>query len=473
MILHRGLLKQIIFAGAIALSYLQGASCAAEDKNAFLDNLDLYWSNRIEFIEKEIQIRKVLLVKAEFLKSKENCLFDANYDLETGKDGMVQITGDLSALSAIWNEMKRLTKGLRELNTHISRRQLTSGDAMETSSYAMLEITTDDIMKIMLDDKMEAIPHDMMEAISELNSMQNTNLKSIMRKVLINSTLLIEKIQGFNLLMLRFIANYSSMKNGYNARIHELPLFKLAKRNKVFAVDTVFTFFGIEALKSTSDKEVSAQQLGYIKDCLGSSISGGDGIIASYVNAVMEDIRKSKTNSLVSANMHFPVIFRDYSLNIDEDENIINIYLRFAENDLSQIEMHKYRNITPEQVTKMIMVEYLMDERLLNIRKNFLFSNLEKTIRSMGGISRKKMLTILNLLWDDQYCRRTGSIPLEVFCKENAISAIFFETMRASFMASKWIYIADKKKLHSENMFLQDKSSTHFDLSYLHPSQYI
>ncbi|KAI5190689.1 hypothetical protein NEMIN01_1154 [Nematocida minor] len=437
MILQRALLKQVLTVGAIALSYLQGASCVPENKSIILNNLCGYWHDNIYFIEKQVQSCSDFLNRARSIENEEKGHDNA---LKIGVDTLSKITEELASLNRIWKEI-RISLGLLG----------------EESVYTRIK---------------KYISSNVVKCISKGKAKKNLTLESLSLKMLNTSTSVIEKIHTFNSHMLDFIADYCEKKYEGGSEIHDLVIFKLAKRNKMFAANIVFAFFELEL--SLSDDEIDKKELRHIVNCLDNSISKKS--ISDYAVAVMKDLQKKKVNMLVSADTHFKYKFHGYGLNLFASEDVIDMYLCLIEKDLSETEISRFKDILPKQIIRLVVIEYAMDGHLLNYKKNHLFSNLEKIIVSLEESEQNKILNGLSMLWEDWYCdSRKIDLSFEDFCKESYLKIDFFKSLQFSFMYSKWMYDLDMPIPEPENPSARNElaKEIHFDLSYLHPMWYM
>ncbi|KAI5190687.1 hypothetical protein NEMIN01_1152 [Nematocida minor] len=453
MILHQGLLKKVIFAGAVALAYLQGASCIVEDKSVFLEGIHGYWISKVAFIESQIQIQSAFLEKAGLIKSRETALdFDSCGDLEKGKSIMSEITKYFLHLSKEWEEMAEFEETLNRLNTFIQRRQMDSG-RIEAS-----EDTTE--FGINLVDKKNVI----------------SKLESLLPKMLNDSNLILEKMKTFNLHMLRFIKNHSNKKYGEHAQIHELGIFKLAMKNKLFATNVIFTFFEAEPLEPAFSSEDGEKKLRHLFKYLAEFTPNSDNIFIDYKNAIMNDIRENKTSPLVSANAHFPLFLQEHGLITEADSTVVDTYFNLLKENLPDVCTDQLSCITPEKVIRVILIEYLMNGCLINSKKNQLFSNLKKTIEKIERVAQDNILDALCMLWKDWYCDyRRQSLSLEGFCKESRLNTDSLKSLQNILIDSKWMYMIEQHNLNIPVLSLREEIARemHFDMSYLHPMWYM
>ncbi|KAI5189432.1 hypothetical protein NEMIN01_0495 [Nematocida minor] len=466
-------LKQVIAVGAIALACLQGASCVPEDKSTFLNNLYIYWYNRIVFIENQIQICNFFLSKAE-LKPKDT-LFNTGNSLKLGSDLMSEIVDDCLLFNESWKNLKNLVKLANKINNYIRKKKFTAYDVVDRDFNEIMGLLSSETIAAISSAQTENNLHGRIKAVSQLEKMTNAVLEKLLSKMLSDSTMIIEKIYKFNSHMLTFIEKYSVKKDSAS-KIHDLVLFKLAKRNKMFAANIIFTFFEIDPLFFFCDGEINRQQLEDMIGSLSNSISRNDNILFFYIRAVMYDIQENKVNALVCADMHFRHTFRGYGVNPSIDKDIIDIYFSLSKCVLSSEETSRYNHIAAEQIIRLIMIEYLMEGYMLNYRKNCLFSNLEKIIVSADFRKQDRIIDALRLLWNDWYCDlRKDNRSLEDFCRRNGINIDFFERLQSNITYSKWVYGIDKASLDLPSSFSRDQLARemHFDMSYLHPIWYI
>ncbi|KAI5189433.1 hypothetical protein NEMIN01_0496 [Nematocida minor] len=443
MILQQVLLKKVVVMGACLLACLQVASCTTRDKDVNLEGLYAYWHSRMASMEKQVQICGSFISKADSMSGEMP--FDASSYVKRGKEAISEITTGFSSLSNNMEEVKKLVESLYELNIYIKKKQPASDNVIDIPFNG-------DIMKAATKSKIDGF----------------------LSKMLNDSTLMIENVHKFNLNMLNFVEKYS-LKKYQNSQLEDLLLFKLARKNKMFATNIIFAFFAAESTESAFDADFDEQRLEHIISCLNNHISSKE--ISKYISAVQDDIRENKTSPLVSANAHFQSMFGEYGVGTSAKDSIMHIYFNLSKNSLSNEEISQCESITPEQVIRLVMIEYLMDGHLLNCKRNSLFSNLGKMISNMEEKEQNKILDVLSMLWDDWYCELRESVGLffTQFCKEHSLCFNFFMNLKSCFTHSRWMYAVDMSRVELENPFSKGElaKEMHFDMSYVHPMWYM
>ncbi|KAI5190373.1 hypothetical protein NEMIN01_0997 [Nematocida minor] len=435
--MQKVLLKQVMAIGAVALAYLQGGSCLPEDGGMYLNALNVQWNRKMNALEKQVQLRKDFLKKSK-LVSKEISNCNAKSNLCSGEIFMRKMTNNLSALNATWEEMKNLIR-LNESNKYAVGKQTASDEMMETDSTDRRE--------------------------------NSAELEELLQKMLNDENSLVENIQRFNYHMLLFIEYYNIEKHR-SKKMHELKLFLLAQSKKILATNLVFTFFEMNTLTVSDgmiNKEEFERTVSYLRGPIPSEA------VAEYMITVMSEFQKTGENPLIVADKHFRYKFSEYGLDGEEDAQIMDIYFDLVRKELFGSEMDPIRNITPEQVIKAVMIEYLMDGYLLNYKTNRVSLNLEKVISNMEKTKQDNITTTLNILWElDWYCK-SDSFDIEGFCTENKLSLDFFKSLQSSLFYSKWIYVPETPHLEVEDTLSEREriaKMVHFDISYLHPMWY-
>ncbi|KAI5190372.1 hypothetical protein NEMIN01_0996, partial [Nematocida minor] len=249
-----------------------------------------------------------------------------------------------------------------------------------------------------------------------------------------------------------------------------------AKRNKTLPTNIIFTFFEIDAKRFLTDKGAYKKQFKEMLDFLDILIYDSTVIYTNYIVPTIIEVLDEKTNPLVSANKFFPSVLQDYELYTDKDDTTVYTYFKLTENAISNEEIKNYRDIAPEQIIRLIMIEYLMDGYLLNYKENCLFSNLEKIISDMEKTKQDAALKALSVLWGDWYCYSAKRVTPEEFCKNNTINVENLKKLRHTFIYTiRWVYTIDKLNLEGFAALSREEiaKELHYDLSYLHPMWYM
>ncbi|KAI5192879.1 hypothetical protein NEMIN01_2259 [Nematocida minor] len=437
MILQRILKKVAI--GLATLAYLKKASCNRGENMIVIKN---YWNKRLSSMKLEIQIRKDFLDEAESFKCKEITSETLSNYLEVGKKNLSNIEEKLAALNPTIQEIIEKTDYLRCF------------DSIFNFNEEMPK------------------PHD--------------NLRHLLLTALNKVDSVREKIKIFDSHMLEVIEEYSSKSKNKNRKVHELTLFKLAKSDKTTALNMIYTLFRIEPYKQNGVKEdkiraILGKAYCYIFDFIRN--------FCNYSELIKIDANKGEVDLLALADKHLPMLFSTSAV----DRDLVDIYLSLLKEDLSKQEINQHANITPEQVIKLIMIEFQMTGCLTDYRKNNLFSNLGKVIvnigRPTGGsintqkdmqIARNrqdKILDVLHTLWSS-YSKIRTSINYEDFidfCEKNDISIFNLKTILDNFESARWMYKLNIASPSAEEL-AKDRTLLNrmcFDMSYIHPMFYI
>ncbi|KAI5189194.1 hypothetical protein NEMIN01_0360 [Nematocida minor] len=439
MILKRAL-KQVIV-GAVALAYLQKAK--AEVDRDILKIRD-YWTDKTNYhMEREIKIRVNILNEVKTLECKEiqPCVF--NKYIEEGE------------------------ANLENLKTHLV--------TFESSADTIVEKAINIIREQMIAEKRGTVA-DTQDLRDELMKM----LPSALDK----TDLLYGAIKKFDSHMLEVIERYSKAKNR-DRKIHNLTLFKLAKKNKFLAVGIVYALFNIEGptFKRPSMKDEVDNMLRAINNYL-SFVDYSD-----YEKAIRDDIDKGEMDLLKLADRHLAILFEPYG----NTSGGISIYLDLVKENMTKKDIRKHNQITRGQVVKVIMIECAMDGYLMDYRNNTVFSNLGQIIMSIGKADddstdaqkdlrlererQDRILSGLYVLWSEweNFKLELRNRNIRQLCRQNDINIDYFKEIQNVFTSARWMYDLDILTPTAEE--IDDDQSllkkVRFDMSYTHPMCYI
>ncbi|KAI5192673.1 hypothetical protein NEMIN01_2140, partial [Nematocida minor] len=396
-------LHQVIVVVVFALSCLQKANgLICKD----VANIKEYWSDRMDCMQEEIRIRRDFLDRAETFACEEIPSDVLEKDIKTGRENLSNIMSQLSALSINARKITTTAQDLKELED--SRK---------------------------LDQK-------------EINT-HYSSIEELLPSALDESDLVSEKIKEFDSHMLEVIKKCSKMKKGEN-KVQELTVFKLAEMNKLFAVEMVYSFFGMDLLKLDDAKEAVVT---YIYTKMSKYVSILDPMF--YMQIVCDDPVDREVDLLAFADEHFPSLFGNYE---KTKKIILPAYFDLIKEDISEEEVEKYKDMTPRKAIKLIMIECAMNRDLIDHRKNNLFSNLGKIIVSIGRPfniesadavdidaareEQNEILDALSVLWSDYNNANAYISPndIDIFCMKNKISLDDLKIVQNIFMSAIWMY---------------------------------
>ncbi|KAI5189196.1 hypothetical protein NEMIN01_0362 [Nematocida minor] len=442
-------LKQVVIVGVFALAHLQNVKCTVLSEEDAV-NIKDYWSDRITYMEKEVQIRRDFLSKAECFRCNEIPSDALSKYLKEGNDSLSSIETKLLDFNESAKDIVEKTEKLVDLES------LEEAGEQKMNVHEMHSFRTD--------------------REEEYAILQQSLPSALFKTDLLNS-----EIKRFDSSILGLIEEYSKMKNT-PIKIHEMALFRLAKTGRPFAVDMVYSLFKVEPFKRGADVKKTVK---YIKEKMSNYIPGMD--LTRYMYAIKNDIKKDEVDLLALADKHFHTLFGRYGA----DAADIDVYLDLLKEKLSEEEIDQYVNIVPGQIMKIIMVERAMNGSIMDHRKNTLFSSLGKVIANIGkpkhsttDIHREiraardrqdKILDALHILWSDCRLQTDAQEKTKHFCKQSCISLANLEALQKSFLSVKWMYTLDMltptaEETTSDQMLFKKE---HFDMSYTHPMCYI
>ncbi|KAI5190545.1 hypothetical protein NEMIN01_1083 [Nematocida minor] len=451
MILQRTVKKVLVF-GALALAFLQRAGCkvSVEDTEA----IKTYWRERIDTIKREIRTRRNLL------KTLDNFSDRLKWeDIRSFRELTDQLEIGKINLSGVETSLEELKKKNDMILFYANFLEYTQR-AMDKKDLTFRE-------------------RDMQISINEQN---RYDLENLLLAAFKESTLIVQKISKYDQHILRVIqkCNIVYIRDG---RVEDLSLFKLAKEKKIVAASIVFSFINMNLSKLKDMKSaVERMHMNVLPHV-------PYGNVSMFMNMVKHDLEKD-ISPLVSADRHLHLLCDRYAaVNSVMDARTVDIYFTLLGKDLSEKEIKKHRNITPGQVVKIIIIECLLNGRLLDHRKNDLFfalgrvvekvckpkennTNIYKRTKIKKVEKQDEILNALKIIWSD-CC--TSPIQYEYmninsFCEDNGIDFLNLTGIQNSFISAKWMYDVERHTTVYENEIVGD---LHFDMSYTHPMWYI
>ncbi|KAI5188961.1 hypothetical protein NEMIN01_0225 [Nematocida minor] len=432
------ILQQVLKKVAIGIAILACLQRAKAELDRDIRRAKIYWKNRMDHINREFQVR------CNFYVSANSFIYDQEISSKTLKDNLED------GKNKIFNVKRKV---------------------------AILDECVETILSIA-----PKCLKNTSDSNIELNELYCSLRKSLLEAFDKNDSVS-DAMKELDSHMLEVVKEYSYIKNKNN-RIQESTLFKLAEKNKAFALNMLFSLSRIELFKPANliEEEIK-HAFENKKDYLITTD------FSSYKKAIINDIEKGQVNLFGLANKHFYILFRQYGI----DANVMNIYLNLLKEDMSKEEIDQYIDITPGQVIKMIILECTLNTYLIDHRRNILFSNLGKVIvntgrpriNSTGGYEaverakerQDKILDALHLLWnsDDLFIIGEGCENFRRFCIDNGMTATKISNIQNIFTFSRWIYTLDILTSTPDNITNAHRvfKKTHFDLSYTHPMCYI
>ncbi|KAI5190378.1 hypothetical protein NEMIN01_1002 [Nematocida minor] len=435
MILQKTL-KQIVVT-VFALAYLEKAACAllVED----LESMKDYWSNRIDGMFKEIQIRKDFLARAQSFKCEEAASKGFSDGLNEGKEKLSNLLKCFLTLHRSVNHIVERTESLM---------------SAEKSGMPGLEVTKG-----------------------------LRNLEGLAIMTLDMCDIVCDRIKEFDSHMLGVIRNYSKATKK-NKKTHELPLFKLAEQNKPLAISMIYTLFSTEPYNPADDAENA--QISILRNACKVTY-GSMKSFKNYDNAIWNEVDEGKVKLLKLANKYLPILFNTYKM---ADKEAMDIYLGLIKENISEAYLNMYTNITPGQILKIVIMEYIMSGTLMDYRNNRFFSNLGKLIVRIGrptkdstevqedaetlGKKQNKILDALCLL--HRKLKVSDMTPDDTkFYEENSIDVNDLQRVQDGIASTRWLYKLDMANPSEEEL---RKSKTllkkvYFDMFYIHPILYL
>ncbi|KAI5190383.1 hypothetical protein NEMIN01_1007 [Nematocida minor] len=425
--------KQIVV-GIAALAYFQSATCSLEEKD--MQKIRDYWAKRSNVMNKEIQTR------SDFLNRANSFINDAKLS-PASKKHMEEGRGSLSEIETRFLALDR--------NIHAIAEKTKKSTSLHSSSEF-----TQGMKK----------SHD--------------SLDKLLLKTLDDSDSVREGIRKFDSNMLKVIEECSSQMK--DTSIHDLTLFKLAKSNKPFAMNMIYTLFKISPFKPGVNIDDTVDS---IFRTFSSYIDGFDFSFLTYKKAIKNEVKQGKTDLLILADKYLHLL-------LTTNKDVMVIYLDLLKEDYS-VEDRDLK-ITPVQFMKMIIIEYIMSGCFMDYRRNTLFLNLGKIIESIGRPAnsstekssedieearrkQNKILDVLSMAWSDYSVPGTtiSFREVESFYKEKIIESTDIRTIQIDFASAAWMYKLDiasptKQELARDPTLLKKVC---FDMSYIHPMRYI
>ncbi|KAI5189190.1 hypothetical protein NEMIN01_0356 [Nematocida minor] len=480
MILKQAL-TQVLVLGVVALSYLQKACCELAESD--VQTIHLYWLERLHYIEKEVNLRNKALGKFRNLIPKE---------MESG-------------LERAKRKMDKMSDKVKEL---------------KKKGHKIIEITGS--LQILFDQK-KCSPSSFVRNWSDSPRIaaERKRLEDHFIPSLLLNTCVMEKLNFFDLHMLDLVEEYSKRKRK-NSNLNKMTLFKLAKLNKIMAVNIVYTLFDMEWYKKHTNIPDTLDYM--VRNILGHIPHENVELFVSAIatEANRKNARRGELEMLQIADDHFHLLFDKnipapdelYSFAMDfpvlsstdecparnnipkksiVDKATMQIYLSMLDENVSEIDFSKYLNITPAQIMKIIIIECTMKGRLTNYRNNQLFSVLGRVIENMynpksnseyileglqmGREKQDRVLDVLSALWDDyNFSNQPVGTDIDSFCEENGITFFDIKRVQKILAHAKWMYemlncILEPKHSSFRNEEIQKGS--HMNVSYMHPLWYV
>ncbi|KAI5189186.1 hypothetical protein NEMIN01_0352 [Nematocida minor] len=486
--IQKQVLKQVAIVGAAALVFLHRASGAVE-KDDLLSIHD-YWSVRLLNIEKKVELRSNFLKKLSSLNARvspDSSDTGVEEDNNSNPEMEEKLSMGQQHLSDIAEHLAYLNEKIQAILDIIH-----SLEDLQKNSYTPCCAYN----KNKQDKNKAAIKADL------------HTLKKLFIPALDNSTSLIEKINKYDLHMAEVVEEQSRAANKCST-LHDLTLFKLAKSNKVVAADIIYTLSDIAPSKLDSELEliIFVMHRNLINHIPYSNIK-------LFMYAVRDDVVNRSIDPLISADSRLYLLSDRYNPVYQPKSSVLdlgtmNIYLTLLKKDIYRTYLSQCMHITPGEVMKIIMIEYLMTGRLLDHKNNKLFSVLGEIIENIGkpasnsknihkriGIERAaqdKILDALSIVWNDyKSATSVKHINVEQFCYKNGFSFFDFFRVQKSFASIKWMYEIERYSLEPEYTVTSidevERQGTepensiprkeltqevHFDISYTHPMWYI
>ncbi|KAI5193242.1 hypothetical protein NEMIN01_2436 [Nematocida minor] len=295
--------------------------------------------------------------------------------------------------------------------------------------------------------------------------------------------------------MLGVIKKYSETKNK-DRKLHELNIFKLAEQNKPLAVRLIYHLFDMEPLTNLYDTgDVLYRIFSNMERCLFYDN------FWKWVYPIIENKLKDKEigaeiDLLKIFDKNLFYLFGTSPVSPARDRDVIRTYLDLVNEDISEEKVNQYKNITPRQVMKVLIIEceFNMEGIFMDYRRNSLLSNIGKVIMSLGNpakystdvhkgleIARSRqedLLDFLQIFWKgrvDTFISNPPEENVKYFCIYNDITDYFFQNTQDIFMSVRWMYNLNipisplEESTNDEKRF----NMMCFDMSYIHPMRYI
>ncbi|KAI5189179.1 hypothetical protein NEMIN01_0345 [Nematocida minor] len=444
--------KQIGVVGVALLLYLQLIACALIESDVLAINK--YWQDRISFIDREIKVRKNIfkVVKTiEFPRKRVTLNSADNIELEAVNEVVLININEIEKRRKIFEAS--INNIMMQTNTIINLYQRLK-NSIELDSEKRDEIS------------------------KEIEN-KNTEICRMILLVFRANSSVIKEINSYDTYMLKVIDWCVSKK----LDVHNLTLFKLARQNKLLATNIIYTLFEIFMGKKKENVEDLLLQL---PNVLTTHISSEN--VSTFMEAIRKDVKEGAANLFQSADAHLHLLCDKHNFKISVlDPETMCIYFNLAKKNLSEEEIRQYINITPEQVVKVVIIEFLMAGDLLDHKENNLFASLGKIIQRMytqdstlpstyeemqvRREKQNKILDVLSIMWDDyELTKKAEYTEIENLCESNDIPCFDFRKINSSFRSVAWMYAIDAYKPTPETDLGLE---LHFDMSYTNPMWYI
>ncbi|KAI5193243.1 hypothetical protein NEMIN01_2437 [Nematocida minor] len=448
--------KEILAIWVAALAYLQIARCGVSKDD--IQEIDEYWTNRIDSIRREVELRSVVLrelgSRPKGLTFNKNMFKMIREELKKGKNVISEIRRPIEHFNECAEQMKSILCELTELSVEIENKGCSS-KSEEIQKY-----------KTLFEGK-------------------KAELDKLLYPLFNNSTVLVNQIQKADSYIINVLEGYSTLSNK-EIKLHDLALFKLAKNRKIIAASIIYFLYSIDPSIQSADLE---DKLGFMSKVILGHIPRENAEL--FTNAIRKDVEKNKIAPLLAADRQLHLLFYTNESKFVVDDGIVNVYINLIKPDVSVEELKQRKNITPVQVVRVIMIEYLMSGYLLDHRMNRAFFSLGRVIESMfkletgdnvsyiivlARLKQDIMLNAISLMW----CDRDTLIDemyndFERFCSKNYLPLGTLKKVQDAFKHSKWLYKLDRYNPMKCFPADEDKLETgmHFDVSYVHPLWHI
>ncbi|KAI5193241.1 hypothetical protein NEMIN01_2435 [Nematocida minor] len=453
-------LKKVI-AGVLGLVCLQRASCNSTVNEA--SNLEDHFYKKMLCMEEEVQIRTNFMDRLENFKCEEISSDILSKDIAEGRINLSKLEEKLE----IFNISAKDIVARAENITKIYNNSFSETSVYHQEKTALLHKTNDLYNKIL-----NALPSTLRESDS-----------------------LSEAIKEFDSHMLGVIKKYDEAKNK-DRKLHELNIFKLAEQNKPLAARLIYLLFDVKPLTNLYDTaDVLYRAFSNMERCLFLDN------FWRYVHPIIENKLKGKEigaeiDLLKLLDKNLSSLFSTSRIDPEQDADIMRIYLNLVNGDIPKEKINQYKNITPRQVMKVLIIEceFNIDGLLIDYRRNSLLSNIGKIIMNKGNpakyrtdvhrglkIARSRQKDLLNLLqifWNGRVNAFISNPPEEnvkYFCIYNDIITYYFQNTQDIFMSVRWMYSLNisipplEESTNNEKRF----NMMCFDMSYIHPMRYI
>ncbi|KAI5191708.1 hypothetical protein NEMIN01_1641, partial [Nematocida minor] len=289
MILQQVLKKVVI--GMVILACLQRAK-AELDRD--IRRARLYWKNRMEHINREFQVR------SDFCDSANSFIYDQEMSSKTLRDNLED--GE--------NKIVNVKRQIAILDECVERILSIAPKCLDNSSDSNIEI----------------------------NGLYCSLRKSLLEAFDRNDSVT-DAMKELDSYLLEVVKECSYIKNKNNS-IQESTLFKLAEKNKAFALNMLFSLSRIELFKPANLME---EEINYAFENKKDYLITTDFSVykKAIIESIIEDIEKGEVNLFALADKHFYILFKYYEI----DADVMNIYLNLLKEDMSKEEIDQYIDI--------------------------------------------------------------------------------------------------------------------------------